>query len=165
MEIALYQPEIPPNTGAIARLCVLTGSPLHIIGKPAFSIDDKAARRAGLDYWSDLNLTLHEDWPAFMRAADKKLSAPGADGDVVIFSKRGRTSYADRRFRRDDILVFGSETSGLPGFIHDDIEARGPDRVLVIPMKVENRSHNLASAAGIALYEGLRQTGFKFWVR
>lgn len=162
MDIALYQPEIPPNTGNIARLCALTGAGLHIIGRPAFSLDDKAVRRAGLDYWDEVRLTLHEDWPAFLRHADAALSRPGAEGDLVIFSKHGPVIYSERRYRRDDILVFGAETSGLPEFIHEEIAARNPAHALRIPMKIESRSLNLSNAAAIALYEGFRQLGFSF---
>lgn len=166
MEIALYQPEIPPNTGNIARLCVCTGSPLHIIGRPNFDMDEKAVKRAGLDYWDRLVLHRHKDWRTFadsvgVRAKKRAdLEAAGRAPNILLVSKFGKCIYWNHPFRGDEILVFGMETDGLPEFIHEEIRSENPDHILRIPMTPESRSLNLANAASIVLYEGLRQAGF-----
>src|SRR5262245_48260127 len=113
LEIALYRPEIPPNTGNISRLCVCAGARLHIIDKPAFSLDEKDVRRAGLDYWDQLELVQHADWYSF---ADH-VAVRGVR--VVAVSKFGRRHHWDYPYKGDEILLFGNETSGLPDFVHD----------------------------------------------
>lgn len=146
--IALWEPEVPPNTGNIARLCAATGSVLHLIGRLGFRLDDRSLRRAGLDYWPHVTLHRHATWADFD-------AARGA-ARLVCFSARAARPYTAADFRDGDFLLFGAETHGLP----PDVLERHRDATFVIPMpggKV--RSLNLATAVGIVLYEGLRQTG------
>ncbi len=147
IRVALVEPEIPPNTGNIARLCAANKVPLHIVGATGFRLDDRAVRRAGLDYWPEVQLERHTD------IADLHQSLPAAR--FLYFSTRGKRSYLDWGYRDDDCLVFGRETRGLPeSLLHANWE-----RCLTIPMLNPNiRSLNLATAVGIVLYETLRQT-------
>jgi tRNA (cytidine/uridine-2'-O-)-methyltransferase len=148
IRIALIEPEIPPNTGNIARLCAANRIPLHIVGVTGFRLDDRAVRRAGLDYWPEVRLqrhptlgSLHESLP---------------DARFLYFTTKADMSYADWDFGLNDCLVFGRETRGLP----EQVLRSNWDRCLTIPMLNSNvRSLNLATAVGIALYEALRQTG------
>lgn len=150
INIVLYQPEIPPNTGNIARTCAITGSKLHLIKPLGFSIDDKQVKRAGLDYWHLLDLEVHESLEAFLdKYGDKSL----------FFSSTKATRYYHEVCYTDDcFIVFGRETSGLPPMIHEHY----PDRRIKIPMLQNEaaRSLNLSNSAAIVLYEALRQTGF-----
>jgi tRNA (cytidine/uridine-2'-O-)-methyltransferase len=160
MQIALYKPEIPPNTGNIARLSVCTGSRLHIIGKPNFSMDDAAVRRAGLDYWHLVDLHLHEDWETFLLNQRQCAETKNVTCNILLISKFGKRYYTDYRYNRDDILVFGQESSGLPEFIHDSIRKINPDHILRIPVTSHCRSLNLANAVAVTLFESLRQQSF-----
>jgi tRNA (cytidine/uridine-2'-O-)-methyltransferase len=148
MQVVLFEPEIPPNTGSVARLCAATLTPLHLIEPLGFEIDDKHLKRAGLDYWEFVDLQVHKSWDDFMRtAAPKKLR---------FFSKRAARSYTSVRYSDDDFLVFGPETRGLPQQILD----RDAERTLRIPMMgADVRSLNLSNAVSIVLYEALRQLG------
>jgi tRNA (cytidine/uridine-2'-O-)-methyltransferase len=147
-QVALWEPEIPPNTGNIARLCAATGSVLHLIGRLGFRIDDRALRRAGLDYWPHVELRRHATWADFD-------AARGASR-LVCFSARAARPYTAADFRDGDVLLFGAETHGLP----PDVLERHRDDTFVIPMPTGKvRSLNLATAVGIVLYEALRQTG------
>ncbi len=152
MEIALYQPEIPPNTGNISRLCVATGIKLHIIGRPAFSMADKDVKRAGLDYWHLLELQQHESWERFLIEVEKPR--------IVLVSKFGEMRYSDISYSGDDVFVFGSETTGLPLNVHNDISAAFPGRIVHIPMKDASRSLNLSNSVALVVYEALRQQNF-----
>lgn len=144
--VALIEPEIPPNTGNIARLCAATFSPLHLVGKLGFRTDDKAVRRAGLDYWSEVDLRFHLNIEA-LRAA-----LPASR--FVYLTKKAKRDYTEFRFEEGDCLVFGSETRGLP----EELLQANSDRCLAIPMFNKRvRSLNLATAVGIVLYEALRQ--------
>lgn len=146
--IALVEPEIPQNTGNIARLCAATRTPLHLVGALGFRIDDRAVRRAGLDYWKHVLLQHHRDLNAL------RASLPTAR--FVYFSSKVEKSYLVWKFETDDCLVFGRETGGLPA----EILRENQDRCLTIPMINPNvRSLNLANSVAIALYEALRQTG------
>lgn len=147
MEIALYKPEIPPNTGNIGRLCVNSGVPLSIIGEPGFDLSEKAARRAGLDYWQYLRLNRYPDWDQFLE--EKK------DSRIFLISKFGKTNYATVSFETRDVFVFGQETRGLPQEIRNSWPA---ERILSIPMEPISRSINLSNAVAIVLFEALRQT-------
>ena len=148
ISVALFEPEIPPNTGNVARLCAATRTPLHIVGVTGFRLDDRAVRRAGLDYWPEVNLARHRDLGALREAL------PGAR--FVYLTTRARLSYADWRFSPDDCLVFGPETRGLPAELLD----ANPESCLRIPMLNPNvRSLNLATSVAVVLYEALRQTG------
>ena len=148
ISVALVEPEIPPNTGNIARLCAATNTPLHIVGVTGFRMDDRALRRAGLDYWPEVKLTRHPNLDALYA------SLPGAR--FVYLTTKADRSYTDWQFQPDDCLVFGRETRGLP----EDLLRANWGNCLRIPMLNRNiRSLNLATAAGIVLFEALRQTG------
>jgi tRNA (cytidine/uridine-2'-O-)-methyltransferase len=148
LEVALFEPEIPPNTGNIARLCVNADVPLSIIGKPAFDLSEKAVRRAGLDYWQDLDLRLFADFEEF------RIAKSVTKQRILLISKFGETTYWDNQFRVDDVIVFGRETSGLPDGIRD---VHPKNQILSIPMGLKSRSINLSNAVAIVLYEALRQ--------
>lgn len=145
MHVALVEPEIPPNTGSIARLCAATEMPLHLIGRLGFTIDDRQLRRAGLDYWPYVPLTLHESWEAFRAAVP---------GRRLAFSARADRLYTDVRFAAGDVLVFGGETRGLPHAIQDEL---APELYRIPITSPHVRSLNLANAVSIVLYEALRQ--------
>ncbi len=151
LHIVLVEPEIPPNTGNIARLCGATGSVLHLVGKLGFRIDEQSVRRAGVDYWHLVDVRQHEDFDAFL----KHFRDVSAEGRFFLFSGLGAKSYLRESFRGGDALVFGKESVGLSQELLDAY----PDAVLAIPVIGRVRSLNLANAAGIALYEALRQTG------
>ena len=157
LAVALYRPEIPPNTGNIARLCVCAGVPLHIVGRPSFRMDERAVRRAGLDYWSELELHRHAAWGDFKRAMEAR---PGPAARFLLITKHGTRPHSAHTYAPGDTLVFGRETDGLPEEIMEEVRAADPERLLRIPMRPGARSLNLANAVSIALYEGLRQLGF-----
>jgi tRNA (cytidine/uridine-2'-O-)-methyltransferase len=151
MRLVLFQPEIPPNTGNVARLCAATNTPLHLIEPLGFKIDDKHLKRAGLDYWPFVDLSVHPHWAAFEAAIASASPLPR----IVLTSARAGTPVHEFAFRPNDAIVLGQETKGLPGFLH----GLYPDRVR-IPIRCEGvRSLNLSTAAGILLFEALRQTG------
>ncbi len=146
--IVLVEPEIPPNTGNIARLCGATGSVLHLVGKLGFSLDDRYLKRAGLDYWPVIDV---RTWPSL-----EALFAAFPGARFWLASKNADRSYTAATFRPGDLLIFGRETSGLP----EALLAAHPERSIRIPIFVpEVRSLNLSTAAGIILYEALRQAG------
>lgn len=145
--IVLVEPEIPPNTGNVARLCGATGTPLHLVGKLGFSLDDRYLKRAGLDYWSEVEVTT---WPDL---ASLQMAHPAAR--FIYTSKKALTSHATFQFREGDFIVFGKETEGLPETLID----ANPDTSIRIPILGKVRSLNLSTAAGIVLYEALRQVG------
>jgi len=148
LSIALVEPEIPPNTGNIARLCAATNIPLHIVGVTGFRMDDRAVRRAGLDYWPEVNLTRHPNLEALY------VSLPASR--FVYLSTKADRIYTDWHYLPDDCLVFGRETRGLPA----DLLRANWENCLRIPILNPNiRSLNLATAVGIVLFEALRQTG------
>lgn len=145
LNVVLLRPEIPPNTGNIGRLCHATGATLHLIGPLGFSLDEKALRRAGLDYWQELSPVLWDSFEEF------RASVPH-DARVWLLTTKCDQVYWSAPFRRGDYLVFGSETRGLPESLLD----ANPGDCLTIP-QVAGRSLNLATAAGIVLYEAVRQ--------
>ena len=147
MHVALVEPEIPPNTGSIARLCAATGTPLHLIGRLGFSIDNKHLKRAGLDYWPYVDVHQHADWATFVATVP---------GRRIGFSARATRPYTAVAYAPDDVLVFGCETRGLPAAIKDELAAD----LYAIPIDTEHvRSLNLANAVAIVLYEARRQLG------
>jgi tRNA (cytidine/uridine-2'-O-)-methyltransferase len=150
--IVLFQPEIPPNTGNVARSCAATGTELHLIEPLGFEISDRTLKRAGLDYWPWVNLHRHGDWEAFRAHQQRR------GGRLLALSRHASTSYDQLRYEADDWLLFGRESSGLPAEQMGDAEAS-----LSIPMpgSIENgggvRSLNLSVAVGVVLFEALRQ--------
>lgn len=147
-QIVLIEPEIPPNTGNIARLCAATGAVLHLVGKLGFSIDDRHLKRAGLDYWDKVEV---QQWPDL-----ETLQAAHPEARYwYLTTKVERNCYAEGLYRSGDFLVFGRETSGLPA----DLLAANPEYCLTIPMPGKVRSLNLSNAVAVVLYEALRQTG------
>ncbi|HET7231069.1 MAG TPA: tRNA (cytidine(34)-2'-O)-methyltransferase [Longimicrobium sp.] len=144
IHVALYEPEIPPNAGNVARLCAATGSPLHLIGRLGFSFNHPRAKRAVMDYWEDVEYTHHVAWSDFAAAVGGRR--------VWMLTTKGERTIWDADFAPGDVLLFGPESRGLPG----DLLARDPERCLRIPMRPGARSLNLATSAGIALYEAIR---------
>ncbi|MGL5150493.1 MAG: tRNA (cytidine(34)-2'-O)-methyltransferase [Clostridium sp.] len=145
--IVLYQPEIPQNTGNIARTCVLTDSKLHLIKPLGFDINEKQLRRAGLDYWKDLDLEVHESYEDFIKKyGDKK---------IYLGTTHGGDHYDEVTFKEGDFIMFGRESSGVPQEVH---EAHNGIRVPMI--QTSARSLNLSNTVAIVVYEGLRQIGF-----
>lgn len=149
--VVLYQPEIPPNTGNIIRLCANTGVELHLIHPLGFDLNDRDLRRAGLDYAEFSRLREHASLPDFRREVQPSR--------LLAASTRGNRSYAAARYRPGDALLFGPETRGLPSAILAELPA---DHILRIPMQAESRSLNLSNAVAVILYEALRQNGFGF---
>ena len=149
LHVALIQPQIPPNTGNIARLCAATDSPLHLIGPLGFSLDAREVRRAGLDYWDKTDLWVHEDWFIFRDAISRDR--------CLYFSANAEQDYRRAPYRDRQVLVFGSETDGMPTRILE----KYPTRCYRIPMPGDVRSLNLANAVSVVLYEGLRQLGLE----
>ena len=147
LRIVLVEPEIPQNTGSVARLAVATGCPLHLVGHLGFRIDEKSVRRAGLDYWPLVQLQRHADFEAFRRAV------PGAR--VRLLSAVAERSVFDVPFAPGDALVFGKESSGLPA----ELLAQWPDACFALPTVGPVRSLNLASAVSVVVYEALRGLG------
>lgn len=148
MNIVLYQPEIPPNTGNIARTCACTGASLHLIRPLGFSTDEKAVRRAGLDYWDKVNVNYYNSFA--------ELEEKYSDHNFYFATKFASRYYTGIEYESDDFLVFGQETAGLP----EEITERYKENCIRIPMLKEVRSLNLANSVSIILYEALRQNGF-----
>ncbi|SBO42304.1 tRNA (cytidine(34)-2'-O)-methyltransferase [Cyanobium sp. NIES-981] len=151
--VVLYQPQIPPNTGNVARTCAATAQELHLVGPLGFEISDRTLRRAGLDYWPYVALTVHPDWQAF----DRQRRLQG--GRLLALSAHGSTPYTAFPFQPDDWLLFGRETDGLP-----QARLEQADALLTIPMRRSRhhpeggvRSLNLSVAVGVVLFEALRQ--------
>jgi tRNA (cytidine/uridine-2'-O-)-methyltransferase len=145
LHVVLVEPEIPPNTGNIGRLCLAADAHLHLVEPLGFSLDDKALRRAGLDYWPEVRVTV---WPSL-----DALQAAHPAARWWYLTTKSRRSYWDAAFSDGDFLVFGRETRGLP----EPLLAANPGHTLTIPMAENARSLNLATATGIVLYEALRQ--------
>ncbi|MBN1566499.1 MAG: tRNA (cytidine(34)-2'-O)-methyltransferase [Acidobacteria bacterium] len=146
IHVALYKPEIHPNAGNIARLCAANALPLHLVGNLGFRIDERSVRRAGLDYWPFVDLRREKD------LHELKSVLPGSR--LFYFSARTGRLYTDIKYKIGDCLVFGPESSGFP----EDLLSANQDYTVRIPMRTENvRSLNLSTAAGIAVYEALRQ--------
>lgn len=149
LNIVLYEPEIPANTGNIGRTCAATGTRLHLIEPLGFRLDEKSIRRAGMDYWKDLDVATYVSWQAFCE------KNPGAK--LYYATTKGRKVYSDAAFEPDCYLVFGRESAGLP----EELLKENPDTCIRIPMLGETRSLNLSNCAAVVLYEALRQNGFE----
>jgi tRNA (cytidine/uridine-2'-O-)-methyltransferase len=148
MHVVLFQPQIPPNTGNVGRLCAVTGCPLHLIHPLGFEISDRHLRRSGMDYWHQLDVHQHADWPAFRRA-------PDGPRRLWLMSTRGGVELWKARFEPGDGLVFGNEGEGAPAWLHEDIGAAA--RIRIPHFRPGFRSLNLSTAVGIAVYEAHRQ--------
>lgn len=147
LNIVLYQPEIPQNTGNIARTCVLTDATLHLIKPLGFTIDDKQVKRAGLDYWKDLDIEIHESYEEFM--------AKYGHNKIYLATTHGGEHYDEVSFNEGDFIMFGRESSGVPENVHNAHEG------VRIPMiKTSTRSLNLSNTVSVIAYEALRQIGF-----
>ena len=149
-EIALYEPEIPPNTGNIMRLCANTGCRLHLIHPLGFDLDEKKLRRAGMDYRDMATIEEHKNYDEFMQAIAGKT--------VYALTTKGEQRYSDAAFSSGDVLLFGPETRGLPETILDSLPK---ERKLRLPMLPESRSLNLSNTVAIVTYEALRQQNFE----
>ncbi|MEE8482795.1 MAG: tRNA (uridine(34)/cytosine(34)/5-carboxymethylaminomethyluridine(34)-2'-O)-methyltransferase TrmL [Acidiferrobacterales bacterium] len=147
--IVLFEPEIPPNTGNIIRLCANTGCRLHLIEPLGFSITDKQLRRAGLDYHEFADIEVYEN----LQHCLQKLGG----GELYAFSTKGQTNYTKVSYQPDDVFLFGPETRGLSKTI---LDALLPNHILRIPMTADSRSLNLSNAAAVVVYEAMRQQGF-----
>lgn len=150
MNIVLFEPEIPYNTGNIGRSCVLTNTKLHLIKPLGFSIDEKEVRRAGLDYWHLVDLTVWESFEDFVKG--------NPNGNFYFATTKCKNRYSDVKYEENDFIIFGPESRGLP----KEILEKYTERCITIPMIPMGRSLNLSNSAAIILYEALRQTGFHF---
>ena len=147
LNIVMYQPEIPQNTGNIARTCVLTGAKLHLIKPLGFDISSKQVKRAGLDYWDQLDLEVHESYEDFMKKY--------GDNKIYLATTHGGEHYDEVKFKEGDFIMFGRETCGVPDDVHNAHEG------IRVPMiKTSTRSLNLSNTVAIIAYEALRQFGF-----
>lgn len=149
INIVLVEPEIPQNTGNIARTCAATGASLHLVKPLGFEIDDRKLKRAGLDYWDKLDITYYENLDGFF--------AKNPDADFYCFTTKARHVYSDISYPKRVFLMFGKETKGLP----EELLFANPDRCVRIPMRDTLRSLNLSNSAAIAVYEVFRQRGFE----
>lgn len=149
MKIVLFQPQIPQNTGNIVRTCAVTGSSLILVRPLGFSVSDRWLKRAGLDYWEGVNVVLIDDLETLLNTTTT---------NFYFFSSKADKYYTEISYKQDDILIFGSETSGLPV----NIMKKWPERFVKIPMLPEARCLNLATSVGIVIYEALRQQEFGF---
>ena len=148
LNIVLHEPEIPANTGNIGRTCVATGTRLHLIEPLGFSLSEKAIKRAGMDYWKDLDVTTYLDYEEFLQ------KNPGAK--IYYATTKGLQTYTDVKFEDDCYIMFGKESAGIP----EEILKANPDTCVRIPMIGETRSLNLSNSVAIVLYEALRQNHF-----
>lgn len=148
MNVVLVEPRIPQNTGNIARTCAVTGSSLHLVKPLGFSLEDKYLKRAGLDYWDDLDIHIYESFDEFL--------SQHHDDKLYLFSTKAAKTYTEEKFSGDEYLIFGKETAGLPeNFIKENLPSS-----LRIPMRDYARSLNLANSVAIVLYEAYRQLDF-----
>lgn len=149
LNIVLYEPEIPANTGNIGRTCVATGTRLHLIEPLGFLLNEKALRRAGMDYWSELEVVRYVNWEEFL--------AKNSQAKIYMATTKGRKVYTEVSYEPDCYLMFGKESAGIP----EEILKEHPDTCVRIPMIGETRSLNLSNSVAIMLYEALRQNHFQ----
>ena len=147
--VVLYEPEIPPNTGNVIRLCANTGCQLHLVEPLGFKLEDKRLRRAGLDYGEWAGVRVHASWSACESSLEGRR--------CFAFTTKGRAAHSDVVFQRGDVFLFGPETRGLPRAV---LESLSPEHRLRIPMLPHSRSLNLSNSVAVAVYEGWRQLGF-----
>ena len=148
-DVVLYQPEIPPNTGNIIRLCANTGARLHLVKPLGFTLEDKQLQRAGLDYHEYASIEVHANWQACLQRL------PGRR--MFALSTKGSMRYSEEKFEPEDVFVFGPETRGLPPDILDQFK---PEQRMRLPMRPDNRSLNLSNAVAVVVFEAWRQNGF-----
>ena len=148
LNVVLYEPEIPANTGNIGRTCVATGTVLHLIEPLGFSLDEKHLKRAGMDYWSELEVHTYVNWEDFCRK--------NPDAKIYYGTTKAQHTYCDVHYEPDCFLMFGKESAGIP----EEILKENPDTCVRIPMIGETRSLNLSNSVAIVLYEALRQNNF-----
>ena len=148
INIVMVEPEIPQNTGNVARTCAATGARLHLVGPMGFKIDDKKLKRAGLDYWHYLDITYYDNLQDFFEQ--------NADGNFFFYTTKGRHTHSDVTYPDNCYLLFGKETKGLP----EELLIKNPERCVRIPMQGEIRSLNLSNSVAIAVYEALRQWNY-----
>ena len=148
LNIILHEPEIPSNTGNIGRTCAATGTRLHLIEPLGFSLNEKQLKRAGMDYWKDIDVTTYVNWAEF--------TEKNPDAKIYFATTKARTVYSEVSYEPDCFLMFGKESAGIP----EEILKSHPQNCVRIPMIGETRSLNLSNAAAILLYEALRQNGF-----
>ncbi len=154
LHVVLFEPEIPPNTGNIIRLCANTGCSLHLVEPLGFELDEKRLRRAGLDYGEFAEVSVHS-------GLDEALAAIGVEATserVYALTTKGTRNYCDTSFKSGDVLVFGPETRGLPEAVLGEV---GPQRCLTIPMRPDSRSLNLSNSVAVVVYDAWRQQGFE----
>lgn len=149
MNIVLFEPEIPQNTGNIGRTCVATGTRLHLIGPMGFKIDEKSVKRAGMDYWKDLDVTEYDGWEDFL--------GKNPNAKIYFGTTKAKQRYTDVSFEEDCYIMFGKESAGIP----EEILVENPNTCIRIPMNSDIRSLNLSNSVAIVLYEALRQQDFK----
>ncbi len=148
MNIVLHEPEIPANTGNIGRTCVATGTALHLIEPLGFRLNEKAIKRAGMDYWDRLDVKKYDDWEDFL--------IKNPDADIFFATTKAKQTYADVNYSPNCFIMFGKESGGIP----EEILIKHPEKCIRIPMMGEERSLNLANSVAIVLYEALRQNDF-----
>ena len=149
LNIVLYEPEIPANTGNIGRTCVATDTRLHLIEPLGFRLDEKSIKRAGMDYWKDLNVTTYVNWEDFCEK--------NPDAKIYMATTKAKHIYSDVSFERDSYIMFGKESAGIP----EEILVEHEEETIRIPMFGDIRSLNLGNSVAIVLYEALRQHGFQ----
>lgn len=149
ISVVLIEPKIPQNTGNIGRLCAATDTSLHLIEPLGFDMTHEGLARSGMDYWNHLDLWLHPNWREFRSSISRDR--------CLYFSSNGQRSYLDAPYRSNSVLLFGNETEGMP----ERIREKHPDQLFRIPMRPAIRSLNLATAVGVVVYEGLRQTDWQ----
>lgn len=148
LHVVLFQPEIPQNTGNIGRTCAITHSRLHLVHPLGFTIHDKHLKRSGMDYWKALDVRHHENWEAFKKSDSRPKR-------LFLFTTKGARSYWDVRYQDGDGIVFGQESAGVPEWLHEEV---GDENRLMIPQYNDAlRSLNLATSAGVAVFEVMRQ--------
>ncbi|MGN0382983.1 MAG: tRNA (uridine(34)/cytosine(34)/5-carboxymethylaminomethyluridine(34)-2'-O)-methyltransferase TrmL [Eubacterium sp.] len=149
MNIVLLEPEIPQNTGNIGRTCVATGTKLHLIEPMGFRINEKSLKRAGMDYWKDLDVTIYDNYADFLNK--------NSNARIFMATTKGPRRYTDVKFKPDDYIMFGKESAGIP----EEILVQNKEYAIRIPMNPEIRSLNLSNSVAIVLYEALRQNDFE----
>lgn len=148
LNIVLFEPEIPANTGNIGRTCVATGTRLHLIEPLGFVINDKMIKRAGMDYWHDLDVTIYDDYQDFL--------SKNPNANIYMATTKAKNVYSDVSYKDGDYIMFGKESGG----ISEEILVEDPDKCVRIPMESDIRSLNLSNSVAVVLYEALRQQGF-----